>query len=120
MNFIACGALANAIGVILLAFSTHILKTRLSIEMMTIYDLAVRFIFIHAFALIAVGFLTPRFEILKMAAWLFILGIIFFCGSLFALIFTHIRGIGFLSPLGGICFVAGWIFLAYICIKNGP
>ena len=47
----------------------------------------------------------------------FIMGIILFCGSLYALTAlaiaesTHRTLVGIATPIGGIFFIAGWIFL---------
>jgi len=40
-----------------------------------------------------------------------VLGVLFFCGSLWYLALTG-RSLGPIAPLGGLCFIAGWLALA--------
>jgi uncharacterized membrane protein YgdD (TMEM256/DUF423 family) len=42
----------------------------------------------------------------------FALGIVAFCGSLYALALGAPRVLGAITPLGGACLIAGWIGLA--------
>jgi uncharacterized membrane protein YgdD (TMEM256/DUF423 family) len=37
---------------------------------------------------------------------------VLFCGSLYVLTLTRLRGLGMLAPVGGLAFVAGWLCLA--------
>lgn len=113
--WISLGALANAIGVVLGAFGAHLLKSRLQPEDMQIYDTAIRYLFIHASALIIVGLLVKQVNYQKSlmrAGFCFIAGIIIFCGSLFLLIATHMKFLGAITPLGGLSFIIGWLMLA--------
>jgi uncharacterized membrane protein YgdD (TMEM256/DUF423 family) len=36
-------------------------------------------------------------------------GIVFFCGSLFALVTTGVKALGAITPIGGLLFIAGWV-----------
>jgi len=114
-NFwITCGALANALGVALGAFGAHFFKTRLAAQELITYETSVRYLLIHAMALLALGLLSMRLEnfSLKLAGWLFVAGIILFCGSLFLLITTKIKLFGAITPLGGLCFISAWLLIA--------
>lgn len=42
---------------------------------------------------------------------LFILGIVFFSGSLYTLVLTNTRWLGMITPIGGLCFLLGWIWM---------
>ena len=46
------------------------------------------------------------------AGWFFVMGIILFSGSLYALSLSGIRWLGAITPLGGLCFLIGWATLA--------
>ena len=48
-----------------------------------------------------------------VAAWLFVLGVTLFSGSLYTMTLTNVRKLGAVTPLGGVAFLAGWIVLAY-------
>jgi len=106
--------LAVAIG----AFAAHGLKDVLSAEMKAVFETGVRYHMAHALALFAVAWLSDRFPSkgVSIAGWCFLLGIILFSGSLYALSLTGIRQLGAITPLGGLLFLAGWsclLFAAY-------
>jgi uncharacterized membrane protein YgdD (TMEM256/DUF423 family) len=47
------------------------------------------------------------------AAWLFLVGIIVFSGSLYLMALTNLRWLGAITPIGGLCFLAGWAWLVF-------
>ena len=68
----------------------------------------------HALALVAVGMLSsarPR-KSLQIAAWCFVMGILLFSGSLYALVLTKQTMLGMVTPFGGVLFIAGWVAFA--------
>ena len=120
-NFwITCGALINALGITLGAFGAHFFKTRLVAHDLITYETAVRYLLIHAMALIVLGLLAIVREnlALKLTGWLFIIGIMLFSGSLFLLIATKVRLFGAITPVGGLCFIVGWLSLAARVFRN--
>ena len=52
----------------------------------------------------------PR-KMLRVAAWCFLLGIVFFSGSLYLLVLTGITKFGAITPIGGLLLIGGWIAL---------
>jgi uncharacterized membrane protein YgdD (TMEM256/DUF423 family) len=46
-----------------------------------------------------------------VAGWLFLAGILLFCGSLYLLAFTGMHS-GYVTPAGGLAFILGWLLLA--------
>lgn len=114
-NFwIICGSIASALGVGLGAFGAHFFKPYLNPQDLITYETSIRYLFIHAMALISLGLLQIRVENfgIKLAGWFFLVGIFLFCGSLFLLVATKVRFFGVLTPLGGLCFISGWLTLA--------
>ena len=104
------GALAVSIG----AFGAHALKPLLAASgRLETYELAVRYQFYHALALLGVGILMKQDTSNKLtfAAISFLTGIVLFCGSLYLLCFTGLGLLGAVTPLGGVFLIAGWIFL---------
>jgi uncharacterized membrane protein YgdD (TMEM256/DUF423 family) len=98
------------------AFGAHALKAKLAPESMAVYQTAVQYHFWHALGLLAVGVLLgqrPEGGALVVAAWLLIAGLILFCGSLYALALTGVRGWGAVAPVGGVAFLAAWAALAW-------
>jgi uncharacterized membrane protein YgdD (TMEM256/DUF423 family) len=70
----------------------------------------------HALALLLVALLISRVEsppaTLIASAWLFIIGIAIFSGSLYALSLTGVKYLGAITPLGGVALIAAWSALA--------
>lgn len=113
-RWFAIGAWLGAIGVALGAFGAHGLKTRVSAEMVTVWETGARYHLVHALALLATGWACERWPgtFTSAAGWLFLAGIVLFSGSLYALTLSGVRGLGAITPLGGVCFIAGWASLA--------
>ena len=103
-------ALATALG----AFGAHALKAHLSQDKLLVYETAVRYHFIHALGLLAIGVLLRSMdgELLRWSATLLLIGIVLFSGSLYLLTFGAPRFVGIITPIGGLALIAGWILFA--------
>jgi uncharacterized membrane protein YgdD (TMEM256/DUF423 family) len=55
---------------------------------------------------------------LNTAAVAFIVGILLFSGSLYALSLTGVKWLGAITPLGGVAFIVGWGCLAFFAFKS--
>jgi uncharacterized membrane protein YgdD (TMEM256/DUF423 family) len=53
----------------------------------------------------------------RFAVPVFLVGIVFFSGSLYALALGAPRSAGMITPLGGVCFLAGWLVLAAAALQ---
>src|SRR4051812_10695859 len=102
------GALFAAIAVILGAFGAHALKQVLTPELLQTFETGVRYEFYHASALLATGIIyafIPNKQ-LKLASAFFMIGILLFSGSLYALTMLKMNGVvglggvGILTPIG--------------------
>lgn len=119
----ACIAMFVAVGAG--AFGAHALKASLAPDMLATWHTAVQYQAWHALALLAVGLLMARGASLphrpdsrlRAAAWLFLLGIVIFSGSLYLLALTGERRLGAVTPLGGVALLAGWLALAMAVAK---
>jgi len=119
--FISVAALAGMFAVMLGAFGAHALKNTLDDYAMGVFETAVQYHFYHTFALMAVGILAmsqPGSVLLKTSGWLFMLGLVLFSGSLYALSFSGVRWLGAITPIGGLAFIAGWGCLAAASWKS--
>ena len=118
--FFALGALTAFLGVALGAFGAHALKTRLSEEMLNIFEVGVRYQMYHALALLAVAWACVKWPgtLTTASGWLFVAGVVIFSGSLYILSLTGIRWLGAITPLGGLAFLAGWICLALAALRH--
>lgn len=98
------------------AFGAHALKSRLSADMLAIWQTAVLYHALHALALFGAGLLLlarPEATPARLAAWLFVAGIVLFSGSLYALALSGVRALGAVTPFGGVAMIAGWLALAW-------
>jgi uncharacterized membrane protein YgdD (TMEM256/DUF423 family) len=114
-TFLLLGALAGATGVALGAFGAHGLRSRLSPEMLAVFETGVRYHLYHALALLATVPIMGRLEgsrLVTAAGWLFVAGIVLFSGSLYLLALTGITMLGAVTPLGGVAFLCAWACLA--------
>ena len=104
-------SLSGLLAVTLGAFGAHGLKGKLSAELFSAFQTAVQYHFYHTLALLVVGLLLLRFP---SERWLvgsgacFALGLLLFCGSLYALALGGPRWLGPVTPLGGLFFMLGW------------
>lgn len=121
------GSLIAGLGVALGAFGAHGLKKLVAPETVGTFQTGVQYQMYHAFALIIVGLLADRAGAagqMNAAGWSFLVGIILFSGSLYALVALKatqkvgLGGIGIITPIGGLFFIAGWVLLALAIAKR--
>ena len=109
------------LSVVMGAFGAHALKSLVPVEKVTLFETGVRYQFLHAIALILLSsFINQNSTILgnhKRLGWAsncFLLGILFFSGSLYLLTFqplcsfNYSRIVGPITPLGGLFLMLGW------------
>jgi uncharacterized membrane protein YgdD (TMEM256/DUF423 family) len=114
MTWIRIAAVLGFLAVALGAFGAHALKARLTPDLLAIWQTGVLYHLIHALALLALALYAraaaPAPITLPAAG--FVLGIVLFSGSLYALALTGIRPLGAITPLGGLSFLFAWGWLA--------
>jgi uncharacterized membrane protein YgdD (TMEM256/DUF423 family) len=112
--FIFLGGLLAAMAVGLGAVGAHSLKTQLTPEQLETFHTAAHYQMIHAMGLILVGLLNlyQRSRLFDVAGWAMLVGIILFCGFLFAWLATERKSLVYPVPVGGISFILGWLMLA--------
>ena len=120
LNWFAVGAIAAAIGITFGAFGAHALKSRVTEDLLSIFEIGVRYQMYHALALLAVAWADERWpgSLLNASGWLFVHGILLFSGSLYLMTLTGARWLGAITPLGGLCFILGWIALAVAALRG--
>lgn len=120
-TFLVIAALSGLLAVIIGAFGAHGLKSKISEEMLAVYNTGVQYHFYHLLVLLVTGLLLlkwPEAQAFKIAGWLFIAGMLVFSGSLYILAITGIRWLGAITPLGGLAFIGGWLALAIGFYQN--
>ncbi len=123
-NIIATAAILGAVTIAIGAFGAHGLKELVSAKALGTFETGVRYQMYHVFALLIVGFMPGVTSITqKWVFRFFIIGIVFFSGSIYLLSLNEIlpfdaKTIGFITPIGGLFFIMGWLRLAYGVIVN--
>ena len=107
------GFLAVAFG----AFAAHGLTQRLDAHSLSVFDTGARYHMVHALAMGLAALAMPAAPgRAKVAAGMFLSGIILFSGSLYLLALTGVLTFALVTPFGGLCFLAGWAALAWTAL----
>ena len=118
---ITMAAVNGLLAVMLGAFMSHSLEETITTELLTVFQTGVSYHMYHSLAALAVGILShifPKVRLLKFSAYSFLLGIVFFSGSLYLLTLTELPMIGLITPIGGAFFIFGWIMLCIFGAKK--
>jgi len=112
-KFLIFGAYLAFLAVAIGAFGAHGLKPFLSPEMSAVFETGVRYHMYHSLGVLISGWawISWKHPLFRYAALAFILGILFFSGSLYVLSLTEVRWFGAITPIGGLLFLMGWGFL---------
>ena len=114
-HLVLAGGIFGLLGVAIGAFGAHALKETLTAnDTTTVFQTGVQYQMAHALALVLTGLLHSQMrpnKHLRLAGWLFTVGILVFSGSLYILALTNIKIFGAITPLGGVCFLAGWFLI---------
>ena len=120
-TFLVLGALSAGISVAAGAFGAHALKTRLSPDLLAVFETGARYQMYHALGLAAAAWAASRgaggHAAAAWAGWLFVAGTVLFSGSLYALALSGVRALGAVTPFGGVAFLAGWVALALAALR---
>jgi uncharacterized membrane protein YgdD (TMEM256/DUF423 family) len=119
-TFLMLGSLNAFLSVALGAFGAHALKSKLSADMLNVYQTGVQYHMIHSLGLILIALLADKLgnsSLVNVSGWALFIGIVLFSGSLYALSLSGIKVLGAITPLGGIGFLLGWILLAIAAMK---
>ena len=119
-HFFTIGALSAFLAVAAGAFGAHALRGALPPDLLDVFETAARYQMYHALALLAVGWVASpgSSRAASLAGWLFVLGTVVFCGSLYVLSLSGVRWLGAITPLGGVAFLGGWLALAWACRRG--
>jgi len=122
-NTLLAGILLGALGVVIGAFGAHALNPVLEANnRLETYEVAVRYQFYHALALVMIGILMDKFSSTRLhyAALFVFLGVIIFSGSLYILSLSGITVLGAITPFGGALMIIGWILLLAGILQRVP
>ena len=105
------GCVLAGLSVAMGAFGAHALKQVWGGEQLQVFDTAIRYLQLHAFALLILGSVREEYYSRRVAVS-FLLGIVLFTGSLLLLVATGERFWGAVTPIGGMSFLVGWTLWA--------
>jgi len=113
--FLPVAGLFGFSAVLLSAIGTHYFQGTMSIDNFQAFSIATEFEMIHGIVLMLIGlfgFVTKKpFYLLTIAGYLFVIGVIFFCGDIYLKTVFDLHELVVLAPVGGIAFLLGWLFV---------
>lgn len=112
--FLAVAALGGLLATMLGAYGAHALPGKIDAHLLSSFNTAVQYQFFHVLALLATGLWLAREKsrLLTMAGFAFIVGMLGFSGSIYALVLLGNKGFGPITPMGGMVLMLGWALLA--------
>lgn len=127
-RILVCAGISGALAVVMGSMGAHGLDTILTDRgvapddlprRLEQYDVAVRYHLLHSVALLALASLSvgsPHCR--RWVAWLFLLGLVLFSGSLYVLVLTDNPKLGAITPIGGLCWIVGWLLLPFMARRS--
>ena len=118
------GLFLAMLSVVLGAFTAHILKTKLTTDMLEVFQTGVKYQMYHAFYLIVLSLIAKFSETqLKLIYRLVVFGVLLFSGSLYLLAFNEIIEVidvkvGIITPFGGLFLIGSWLLAIIFIIKK--
>lgn len=120
-KWIVIAAVLGLTGVAAGAFGAHALKSRITPEKLTSFEVGVRYQMYHALALFAVAWVISKrpSRAATAAGVCMTIGVAMFSGSIYGLSLTEQRWLGPVTPIGGALMMVGWLMLGIAGAKAG-
>ena len=93
------------------AFGAHGLREHITADRLNTWNTGVRYGMWHVLALLAVVLSAKELTTWRWVLRCWLLGLIVFAGSLFALVILDKGWLGAVTPAGGILLVTGWLIV---------
>ncbi len=118
--FLLIAAILGATGVALGAYASHGLSSFATPTMVEYFQLAVTYQLLHAITLLAVSVVSlfHHNRCLLASQLCFVVGILFFSGSLYLYVFSGTKLLGMITPIGGLLLIIAWLLFAISLIKK--
>lgn len=116
---VRAAAIFGATGIAAGAFGAHGLKAILAASDLLVWQTAVQYQLYHSLALLVIGLGSNSWSGIKASVYCWVLGMMIFSGSLYALALGAPPGLGLVTPLGGLLLIAGWLCLGRLTITRG-
>ncbi|MDP3312131.1 DUF423 domain-containing protein [Lutibacter sp.] len=117
-KYLIISSILGLLTVILGAFGAHALEKILTENQLKSFETAVRYQMYHVLVIIIVNVYTEfSIRTKSIISNLFLSGILFFSGSIYAITFgVNSKNIWFITPIGGFVLIIGWVFLIFFVI----
>lgn len=118
-NYVVAAGLLGALAVVFGALGAHALEKILSPEMLDSFKTGVHYHILHSIVLLILAFNLEKIKRFKLIFGIFMLGILFFSFSIYALsIGSTLQNNIFkwmwpITPLGGTLLIAAWVLTAF-------
>jgi uncharacterized membrane protein YgdD (TMEM256/DUF423 family) len=115
-QIILIGSFLGGVAVALGAFGAHAFKDLLvQNNRVDTYELAVRYHFFHALALLLIALLMEKVErnMASRSAICMSIGTLLFSGSLYIMALANTTSVALITPFGGVFLLIGWGLLFY-------
>ncbi|HLW30680.1 MAG TPA: DUF423 domain-containing protein [Aequorivita sp.] len=122
-NIVVTAAFLTAVTIAIGAFGAHGLKDLVEPQSINTFETGVRYQMYHCIGLLILGLMVSiPLKTKRTIFWLFIVGMIFFSGSIYLLSLNAIlpfnaARIGFITPIGGLLFIVGWVWWGSAMLK---
>ncbi len=117
-GFLITIGISGALSIMIGGFGSHLLNGNISEAKLEMWDTALMFHMMHTLALLAITFMNRYLKryYVQMVYYFFVIGIIFFSGSLYLNAILDLNGINFsaykyFTPIGAILLIVGWVFI---------
>lgn len=102
------------------AFGAHVLRPTLTPDQFYNFESALQYQFWHALGLLAVGIIAQsrRTALLSATAVMLVVGMLLFCGSIYAYTFGANRMIVMIAPIGGTALMIAWVLFVIDAWKS--
>lgn len=118
---LALGAFLMLTGIALGAFGAHAFRpTLLAYQTLAIWQTAVDYQMWHGISLLALAGSEKhlRHPLYPITAWMILVGVLLFSGSLYVLALTGIKTLGIITPIGGIFLLMAWVIVLWITLNK--
>ncbi|MFZ9177522.1 MAG: DUF423 domain-containing protein [Burkholderiaceae bacterium] len=119
--FLTFAGLFGALAVAVSAAAAHLLVGLLEPDQLDWVKTASSYQMVHAVALFGCAAMVnfSRFRIgVTLAGICFVMGTVFFSGSLYAMVYTGHKAFAAVTPFGGFAFIVGWLSLLWAGLRH--
>lgn len=123
-NIVITAICLIVIAIVLGAFGAHSLKKMINTEMLSTFEVGVRYQMYHGLALLVIGLNAVKLKFpVKSLSVLMILGTLLFSGSIYMLSIeeimnTSMKFLGPITPIGGSILIISWIIFLIKIVKS--